>query len=427
MYHALQRSRAKPKDNDVAVGTTTPARKQGNDLADKAATNAKTAQRNEQRHILGLLNRRWVHVKHMTKLIQDMQLDIVAATRQRRDAIVQEANMTTTHRRKLQEVSYPSMYPQAERRRLRRRTQTWLTKGTAGWQHALAEWIHKWEWTLDHDEGTTCISWLELMIGFELDTQQQVPHPQQAQLDAGNTLLQRLPLGKLVAHFMQTVRNVLEVLFTSDARRLMHAAKGPHTETRLQGLAITGSWECIAGCPNWSTDLSMQVHLTLLRQRGVEPRQPSGLALGPWLLRPQPINRKGQPCWRRALLGMLQGQATTTDVHMRAHTQGYHAGCQKCGSTMIFPDKPTAIGTAPPLIKCCSCLTKIRIMGMRCRTCDQRVRRCKCNVMQMRARQTTTARWIKPEGPTTAKVHHVGRGDQTRVDLFCNRSSRRSP
>ena len=45
----------------------------------------------------------------------------------------------------------------------------------ATWQAAMCEWLTKWEWADDTLDEAHSITWIELLVCFELDTKDYLP------------------------------------------------------------------------------------------------------------------------------------------------------------------------------------------------------------------------------------------------------------
>ena len=182
---------------------------------------------------------------------------------------------------------------------------------------------------------------------------------------------------------------VLDVAFTRDAKGLFRNNGNKHAIGRLSSLGITGSWQCASTCPDWAAELRDQVCLAIMKQRGIPIRQEAGLDQGPWLIRPQPLQRKGAPAWRmRNTPDVAQVPVLTRSRAANTASQGYQVACQKCRSTLLLADKPVTTGNGQRLLRCHSCKTRSRIAGMTCIVCNQRVSRCDCSISTHAKRQS---------------------------------------
>ena len=144
------------------------------------------------------------------------------------------------------------------------------------------------------------ITWLELLVGFELDTGTRLPTLHSLKEQPLQALETRPPLGRVVTNFRRATLLVIKAHFTRDVAGLFirsgeNSQKGA---TRLGCMGITGAWSRTYTHPQWGQQLQERVCQALLAQRGVAPRLDSGLAQGPQYVRPRGLDKMAQPGWR---------------------------------------------------------------------------------------------------------------------------------
>ena len=109
-----------------------------------------------------------------------MMLGILHDTRNIRNNFLDTVDVTKKHRKAVIEVKPLPKPTGPNLRKLRMGAGTWLGKGMASWQTALAKWIEKWEWADEGVNDASKMTWLEMLIAFELDTTTKIPDDQTA-------------------------------------------------------------------------------------------------------------------------------------------------------------------------------------------------------------------------------------------------------
>ena len=251
------------------------------------------------------------------------------------------------------------------------------------------------------------MTWLELLVGFELDGEVYLPRctgfaaPGVNALSAGNTV------GQLVTLFRQQVLQLVGEHCTRDAKRLFHRAQQncQRGQARLHKLGITGAWGRAYTCPQWSSELAGSVQQALLRQVGHPVEREGPLAVGPLHVRPKPINKSSQPRWRNhwerlskpGLDSETRHKVVTQQLcQVKAQdstktAQCYQVACQSCTATIVLPEKPVKLMGEWPRLKCQSCKSQVRAGAATCLLCSCRVSKCSCGVTAKV--QTTLVFW----------------------------------
>ena len=177
-------------------------------------------------------------------------------------------------------------------RNLSRASSTWITQGMTSWQHGLSQWLQTWQWADDELCEDQKITWLELLIGFELDTRQATPDDLVNQTGHAAALQTRNGTGKVVHTFKTAALQLLDNHFTKDVHRLFYNATpwSPERGKRLLSLGVTGQWTVTNTWPFWPNTLWGQVDSAILEMRAAPHRGPL-LHLGRLLLQPQHINK----------------------------------------------------------------------------------------------------------------------------------------
>ena len=124
-----------------------------------------------------------------------MMLGIVESTRKLREGIVNQAQLSTTHRKALVAIEDLEVPDYHCMRMLTRTTRSLSTGRPSCWQEHLIGWIQKWEWADDDLPRQQCTTWLELMIGYEVDTGQTVTHTYSLAQGPASLLVARPLLG----------------------------------------------------------------------------------------------------------------------------------------------------------------------------------------------------------------------------------------
>ena len=388
---------------DVQEQRATEDQKTGNHFADDAADRAKSAQRRSHHATIGKLDQRWRHAEEVVKEIQDMMLSILQETRMRREAIINTARIGYTHRKALIVVETPSYAAGQGTRRLRMHAQGWKRTGLAGWQKTLLDWLLKWEWLDDNDHPanpTEHITWLELLIGYELDTNTYLPRGAAFGAQGTNAIAAGEAVGQLTTQFRQHVLQLVERHCTKDALAMFrrpgtNSQKGP---ARLRCLGISGAWGRTHTCPQWPVALQHQVRCAILKQGGHDGRHDSPLAQGPHFVRPKPIDKQLLPVWREHWEQLLKPcPHPTRSPNGSTAGDGYHIQCQHCQATITLFDKPVKLSNEWPMIKCQSCKKQVRAGAATCLLCTTRVSGCRCGTGQYR--QATLGKFSKqPRG-----------------------------
>ena len=216
----------------------------GNNMADEGVEMARDRLRVYHHRVLSILEQRWQRSKLIVAEIQNMMLCIVESTRKLKEGVVNQAQPSTTHSEALVAIEDLEVPDYHCMRRLTRTTRTLSTGRPSCWQEHLIEWIQTWEWADDDLPRQQCTTWLELMIGYEVDTKQTVTHTYSLARGPESLLMARPPIGDLVHHFRRGFLEMLRAHFTIDARRLFEGERSNTNKgnLRLQLLGITGTW-----------------------------------------------------------------------------------------------------------------------------------------------------------------------------------------
>ena len=130
----------------------------------------------------------------------------------------------------------------------------------AGWQGEQATLLQQWEWNdgenANHEEH---ITWLELLVGYELDACVEVATLTSLDRSAAGNLERKPGLSAVVTDFKQGFQ-VLHQHFTRDAWPLF-ASTGNCTagKGRLSCYVITGTWLSTSTHPSWPVALRQRV------------------------------------------------------------------------------------------------------------------------------------------------------------------------
>ena len=282
--YKLTKVKGHATDQQVAQGLVPMEQKIGNDGADNGATHARKAQRENYFIVCKALQERNTKATQLTKAVQDMMLQILDDTRIFRNQILDTVDVTSNHRKALVEITALPVPTYQDLRRIRMGGTTWLGKAMASWQLRLAQWLEKWEWL---DENTTDdhkLTWIELLIAFEIDTDTTVPDNQMQIYGTNNGIKPKMCVGQLTSHFKTVTTDLLENYFTADARRLFNNKEPWNAERakRLICLGITGQWAATNTWAKWPHQLREKVDEILLLLRGVTPRGKMGWSRGPF-------------------------------------------------------------------------------------------------------------------------------------------------
>ena len=98
------------------------------------------------------------------------------------------------------------------------------------------------------------MTWLELLIGFELDTGLRLPTAEAYTGEQPSQLEIRATVGRLTADFSRQVQQVVDTFFTADVAGLFAHGKPTTAKAaaRLRVLGITGQWRTMSSCPRWN-------------------------------------------------------------------------------------------------------------------------------------------------------------------------------
>ena len=111
------------------------------------------------------------------------------------------------------------------------------------WQRRIVEWLMKWAWAEACQEEHR-ISWIELLLGFEIETGCHVVGTEL--LSHGNARLLKAAkgIGQEVAAFRRACVQLLDDLFTLEAREMFvrRGAHGQKGAARPVKLGIRGAW-----------------------------------------------------------------------------------------------------------------------------------------------------------------------------------------
>ena len=131
--------------------------------------------------------------------------------------MVDTAAMSTTHRKAIIEVQLPSHGETAATKKLRRQQRSWLQQGMAMWQRDLATWLDKWEWAHGDEDPEVCITWLELLIGYEIGEGRTIPTHAGLDDTLHRSLAIKPGLNKVVQNFKLAIYKIWDAHYTKDA------------------------------------------------------------------------------------------------------------------------------------------------------------------------------------------------------------------
>ena len=126
------------------------------------------------------------------------------------------------------------------------------------------------------------LTWIELLIAFEIDTDTTVPDNQMQTYDTTNGIKPKMCVGQLASHFKKVTTDLLENYFTADARSLFNNREPWNADRakRLICLGITGQWAATNTWAKWPRQLREKVDESLLLLRGVPLVEKTGWSRG---------------------------------------------------------------------------------------------------------------------------------------------------
>ena len=167
--HAVAVSKVKghATTSHVAQGDVPAEQKEGNDHADTGAELAHAKQDRWKVDLMPALVARWNHCQQTVAAIQDMMLMIIDATRTRRQQLVETAQLSSTHRKRLV-FARPLCAPRGLATLLVRTVTTRLYQPRhASWQLQLQQFLCQSPWVLQTEDAVEQgMTWLELAIAF---------------------------------------------------------------------------------------------------------------------------------------------------------------------------------------------------------------------------------------------------------------------
>ena len=267
--------------------------------------------------------------------------------------------------------------------------------GAPMWQKRLLQWLTQWEWADGLDLPYMCITWLELFIGYELDTDTELPMETITTDRHAAHLEKRAGLGILVNAFKRAVTQLVQSRLTADCRNLFRQGPGDAKQKsqRLLAAGITGQWMTVATHPAWPNSLRHRVHLALLKQRGIQAREESGLGQGPHLANAGPLQRTKLPMWRTTKPDEKSRLPVVTAQNCNAVMEGYLVLCKHCKATNVLADKPLHHSAIASVIKCAQCSRRVTTTAMICALCNYTVSKRQCHIGQLRKRQSSLERF----------------------------------
>ena len=369
---------------DVAAGNISANNREGNHEADGAVREAREQLRPAHRHVAELLQRRWAKAEEITKAVQSMMLQILKATREKRETLMGDIVLTQTHREAVVEIRNLPIPVGVEYRKLRESTRGPRVLGSAGWQNQLVDWLLQWEWAEVVPEPADSVTWLELLIAFEASGNNFFPDGEHMEGQHARALTCRQGIGVVAKRFKAAVQDLIRDRLTADAGPLFQQRPGEAAarKTRLLCAGITGQWTTTSTHPRWPVELRTLVRTRLMEQRGLAPRLDTGLGMGPYMVSAKPLDRTKPPCWRERRLKELYQDARTTTRHKdRTSTlTSYQAMCKSCNAVTILNDKPVNVGRNNAIIRCSKCKKRARLSAMQCMLCLNTVGKCECQV-----------------------------------------------
>ena len=389
----------------MAQGDVPAEQTEGNDHVDTGAELAHAKQDRWKVDLMPALVARWNHCQQTVAAIQDMMLMIIDATRTRRQQLVDTAQLSYTHRKRLvfaQPLYAPRGLPTL---RVRTVTSRLYQPRHASWQLQLQQFLCQWPWVLQTEDAVEQgMTWLELAIAFELHTQTTLPDSNSLVDGPEGELLRRPSIARKSRLMQDAVRRVLKDNCT---RNCVVIGRGGLTATQLQGhsattrlsrLGVSGAWGTMAAWPLLAPELARRVELTILAQRG-ESREDLAAVFeeGSLLLRPKPLNKAAQPRWTVKPSSVVErsyvGQRKRRPGQDTVRACSFQLQCHRCLTTLVLMDKPARTDSGWQRVRCTSCREQVRVGKAKCLLCLLPMARCHCHATTGAAPRQATIPW----------------------------------
>ena len=363
----------------VADGRVRPQDQRGNDGADAAVGRGYATYGQHRRALAGLFEERARRYAVLVVGIQRVMLDILAATRSRRAEMLRGLLHGTRGARRLCKVNRPFL-PDLRDGRVIRQTRGAIRGASeavsAGWVAAIPTYLESLRW-VERCEGAphAGVSWLELLVDFELSTGHIVRPAQHLVLDHARLLRRQTSVKDLVKLFQREVLSVTVATYPKDVEAMFRAAKGGRA--RLSGLCTNTSAACFRAWPCWDVERHVATLAAILLHRGVEHgRATKGLMEEDLLLPLGRLQLDTPARWGQRLDMPAPASTHAEDGGVASH---YPISCSKCRQTHVLAEKP-AIHGASARIRCQQCHVQVRVSKCTCVTCGNFVAKCRCGV-----------------------------------------------
>ena len=115
----------------------------------------------------------------------------------------------------------------------------------------------KWEWADNEIEDDTNMTWLEMLVAFEMETDTQMLDGTAQNVGEDNALKARSGVGKLTSSFRSAALDILKNQFTADVFELFNRNTpwNDRRAKRLTSLGITGQWAVTNTWAPWDPHL----------------------------------------------------------------------------------------------------------------------------------------------------------------------------
>ena len=97
-----------------------------------------------------------------------------------------------------------------------------MDRGMASWQLRLAQWLETWEWVDGNITDDCKLTWIELLIAFEIGTNPTVPGNQIQTTSDCSALKPKMSIGQLASHFKKLTMELIENHFTVDVGKFLN-------------------------------------------------------------------------------------------------------------------------------------------------------------------------------------------------------------
>ena len=237
----------------------------GNSKADAAVHRGYASCSNSRRALAELYEERANAYAGLVVSIQRLTPDILTATRRRRARCWAASCMALAARGGLPESrGLALLVPKMGGASVRLPLACLGARGLAarsGWPPAPS--------TLSRSNGSNGarVSWLELLLDFELAAGSAVRSTDQLRSDTARVLRRESEVKELLNMFQHEATRAVAVLYTRDAARPFKTAKGGRA--RLPGLCINTGVACLQTWPCWDTPRRVVALVAMLLQRGV--------------------------------------------------------------------------------------------------------------------------------------------------------------